>query len=76
MGAQMVFLIQRSDCTHFAPCHAKDPVYAQLVVAAAAAGVRIIALRCALAAEPGSDRGEVLFLGPAAVDLLHGCPQS
>jgi sugar fermentation stimulation protein A len=70
----MVFLIQRGDCTRFAPCHAKDPVYARLVVEAAAAGVRVIALQCALAAEPGSGQGQVLFLGPAAVDLLHGCP--
>eukprot|EP00798_Chlamydomonas_sp_ICE-L_P004602 gene4602-14794_t len=29
--AACVFLIQRGDCTHFAPCHEKDPVYAAAV---------------------------------------------
>ena len=72
---QMVYVIQRADCAQFAPCHAKDPAYGQLVIQAAAMGVRVIALRCALHIDAGSGHGQVLCLGPAVVNLLHGAPE-
>lgn len=70
--AQMVFVIQRGDCTHFAPCHASDPEYGRLVLEAAAMGVRVIALRCSLEGDPVHGRGVVRYIGPAEVRLRHG----
>lgn len=43
-SAALLFLVQRSDCEAFAPCHEKDPVYGKLVIEAAAAGVTIVAV--------------------------------
>ncbi len=69
---QMVFVIQRGDCAYFGPCHAKDPVYGQLVREAAAAGVRVIALRCVLEGGNENGMGLVRYIGPAQVRLEHG----
>ncbi len=71
---QMVFVIQRGDCACFGPCHAKDPVYGQLVIEAAAAGVRVIALRCALETDKENGRGIFQYIGPAQIMLQHGLP--
>ncbi|BDA45200.1 Sugar fermentation stimulation protein homolog [Coccomyxa sp. Obi] len=70
--AAMVFVIQRGDCAYFGPCHAKDPVYGQLVIEAAAAGVRVIALRCILEGDEEKGRGIVRYIGPAQILLQHG----
>ncbi|CAL8469042.1 g8583 [Coccomyxa elongata] len=70
--AAMVFVIQRGDCAYFGPCHAKDPVYGQLVIEAAAAGVRMIALRCVLEGDDEKGRGLVRYIGLAQVRLEHG----
>lgn len=47
-SAALVFLVQRGDCAAFAPCHTKDPEYGRLLVEAAAAGVKVVALACQL----------------------------
>lgn len=47
-SAALVFLIQRADCVAFAPCYEKDPEYATLVKDASLAGVKIVAIACAL----------------------------
>ncbi|PNH10688.1 Sugar fermentation stimulation [Tetrabaena socialis] len=46
--AACVFVIQRGDCDVFAPCAAKDPLYAQLLRQAARNGVQVLALRTSL----------------------------
>ena len=68
LQAACVFLIQRGDCTSFAPCHAKDPKYAQAVVRASALGVVLTALLCKLS----PDSGEIQYLHPVPVDLSFG----
>jgi sugar fermentation stimulation protein A len=67
--AAMVFVVQRGDCAAgFAPSHRCDPEYGRLVVAAAAAGVRVVAL----AVELDADAGVVRFVGALKVRLEHG----
>lgn len=46
--AALVFLVQRGDCSAFAPCYEKDPRYANLLMQAKEAGVRIIPIQCEL----------------------------
>jgi sugar fermentation stimulation protein A len=46
--AEMVYVIQRSDCYHFAPAVELDPVYAQLLKSAVKSGVQITPLVCAI----------------------------
>ncbi|KAL6767570.1 hypothetical protein ACKKBF_B35765 [Auxenochlorella protothecoides x Auxenochlorella symbiontica] len=65
--AALLFLVQRSDCVAFAPCHECDPVYAEGVVAAAAAGVRLLA--AAVAFDPGA--GCVRYCGQLPVLLQY-----
>lgn len=48
-----MFIVQRSDCDAFAPCHAKDPEYGRLVQAAADEGVQVIAVALELSPEGG-----------------------
>jgi len=87
-GAAAVFLIQRGDAAAFAPCHACDPAYGAALVAAAADGVLLVALRASIAFQPPADGvgegggggdgggggGTLLlsYLGPAPIDLQHG----
>ncbi|KAK9811449.1 hypothetical protein WJX72_004075 [[Myrmecia] bisecta] len=68
--AAVVFLIQRDDCDVFAPAHAIDPKYGQLLLQAAAAGVKVVALRCRM--DPNAGTGQVQYLGPAKVELEYG----
>ena len=42
-AAALVLLVQRSDCTAFAPCNRADPAYAELFAAAVEAGVGMVA---------------------------------
>ena len=49
--AVMVYLVQRSDVTRLAFCSDIDPVYVAALVAARAAGVEAMALRCRLSPE-------------------------
>ncbi|KAL4431992.1 hypothetical protein ABPG77_000259 [Micractinium sp. CCAP 211/92] len=46
--AALVFVVQRADCSAFAPCHEKDPEYGRLVREAAAAGVALLPVVCCL----------------------------
>jgi DNA-binding sugar fermentation-stimulating protein len=46
--AALLFLVQRGDCTAFAPCYEKDPRYANLLRQAQQAGVLIIPIQCEL----------------------------
>ena len=46
--AALVFLVQRGDCSAFAPCYEKDPRYANLLRQAQQAGVLIIPIQCEL----------------------------
>jgi sugar fermentation stimulation protein A len=49
--AVMLFLVQRQDCRLFAPAEDVDPVYAQSLHRAAAAGVEILCYCCRLSLE-------------------------
>ena len=76
---QAVFVIQRNDCSHFGVSHDSDPAFGKLLIAAAAAGVRILALRIGVDISPVTQAGTFTYLGPAVVDLDHrsdswGCP--
>jgi DNA-binding sugar fermentation-stimulating protein len=68
MQVACIFLIQRGDCDAFAPCHAKDPAYAQAVRAAHTAGVALIPLLC----EADPLAGEICFLSAVPCDLEYG----
>ena len=48
--AVMLFVIQRTDCDLFAACAELDPSYAAGLTQAAAAGVEVLAYRCAISA--------------------------
>jgi DNA-binding sugar fermentation-stimulating protein len=69
-GAVCLFLVQRSDCQRFAPCHAKDAEYGRLLVQAAAAGVQMVAVGCDL--QPAASGGVTILLGPIDVELEYG----
>ena len=49
--AVMLFVIQRTDCDAFEACADLDPAYARGLTAAAAAGVEVLAYRCAITPE-------------------------
>jgi sugar fermentation stimulation protein A len=49
--AVMLFVIQRADCDAFAACAELDPAYAAGLTRAAAAGVEVLAYRCAITAQ-------------------------
>lgn len=49
--AVMLFLVQRSDCRYFVPAADVDPVYAQALSRAAAAGVELLCYACRLSLE-------------------------
>jgi sugar fermentation stimulation protein A len=66
--AACVYLIQRSDCSSFAPCHARDPEYGLAVLKAQRVGVDLIALVCDL--DPVA--GTIRYLKPVPVCLQHG----
>jgi sugar fermentation stimulation protein A len=44
--AVQLFIIQRTDCDAFAACHDLDPAYAASLLAAAGAGVEVLAYAC------------------------------
>jgi sugar fermentation stimulation protein A len=46
--AVMLFVIQRTDCDSFSACPELDPAYARGLAEAAAAGVEVLAYRCAI----------------------------
>lgn len=62
--AACLFIVQRSDCDTFAPCHAKDPEYGKLVRAAVLEGVQVIAVAVQLQPE-----GNIEFVGELPLDL-------
>ena len=74
-AAALVFLIQRGDCTAFAPSYEKDPEYSALVAEAAVAGVKMVALVCDLESSQSVDGGggggeyRVVFKGSVPVQL-------
>ena len=49
--AVMLFVVQRTDCDTFAACADLDPAYARGLTEAAAAGVEVLAYRCAITPE-------------------------
>lgn len=49
--AVMLFVIQRTDCDAFEACADLDPAYAKGLTEAAAAGVEVLAYRCAITPE-------------------------
>lgn len=69
-AAALVFVVQRGDCSAFAPCHETDPTYARLVHEAAAAGVMLAAVVCRLDPEAGIVR----FGGALPVQLDYKVP--
>ncbi|KAI7844715.1 hypothetical protein COHA_001803 [Chlorella ohadii] len=64
-SAALVFAVLRDDCNAWAPCHERDPAYGRLVREAAAAGVRLLPVVCAL--DEGASA--VRFRGTLPVDL-------
>lgn len=68
--AALVFLVQRNDCSVFAPCYEKDPEYAALVAEAKAVGVQVMALACEL--DPKGAR--VIYRGVLPVQLAYKRP--
>ena len=44
--AVMLFVVQRTDCDHFAACAELDPAYARGLIRAAAAGVEVLVYAC------------------------------
>lgn len=63
----LLFCVQRGDCDHsFSACEAKDPAYSALVRQAAAAGVRMVAVRCELRVD-AAGAGTVHYLGELPV---------
>ncbi|OQS07548.1 sugar fermentation stimulation protein [Thraustotheca clavata] len=57
----ILFLVQRKDCTSFAPSRKHDPAFAALCDAASTAGVKLIAFDCELVVE--GDKGHVVLKG-------------
>ncbi|MNL61704.1 Sugar fermentation stimulation protein A [compost metagenome] len=49
--AELLFTIQRSDCTHFSPADEIDPVYGQLLREAQSKGVKITPMLVSLSPE-------------------------
>jgi sugar fermentation stimulation protein A len=49
--AVMLFVVQRTDCDAFEACADLDPAYAEGLAEAAAAGVEVLAYRCAISPE-------------------------
>lgn len=64
LQAACMFIVQRSDCDAFAPCHAKDPEYGRLVQTAAEKGVIMIAVSVELKPD-----GTVNFLRELPIHL-------
>ena len=52
-GAELVFVIQREDCTAFSPADEIDPEYGRLLRKAVAAGVNVRALSCKIVPSSG-----------------------
>ncbi len=59
-GAELVFVVQREDCTEFSPADDIDPEYGKLLRQAAKKGLRITALSTKLSTEGIRLTGEVL----------------
>lgn len=68
-GAACVFLVQRKDCSVFAPAFEKDPTYSELLVKAAGVGVEVVALAVDFVERDGG--WDVVFLGELGVDLEY-----
>lgn len=65
--AVMLFVVQRDDAQAFEPCRAKDPEYAALCEAAAAAGVKLVAVAVRL-----DEQGGVAWVGQLPIKtVLH-----
>jgi sugar fermentation stimulation protein A len=60
--AVQLFVIQRTDCDHFAACADLDPTYAAGLEVAADAGVEVLAYRCAISPEAVSVAGRVAWV--------------
>lgn len=57
--AEIFFVIQRTDCTEFAPCREIDPKYADLLKQAQEAGVKISAHSCVIDKKKGITIGDI-----------------
>lgn len=64
--AAMVYLVQRADAESFALAHDIDPAYAQAYSAAAAAGVEMLAYRCALTPQAITVTNRLPIIAPTA----------
>jgi len=65
--AACLYVIQRSDCCAFAPCHARDAEYGRLVRAASEAGVLLVPLLCAL--DPTLGTAELVGPVPCVIEF-------
>ncbi|GAX82005.1 hypothetical protein CEUSTIGMA_g13587.t1 [Chlamydomonas eustigma] len=67
-----LFVIQRGDCTHFAPSFEKDCEYAKLILQASAKGVKMIAIKCPMiVTKEQSTEAAIHYNGSAVVDLIY-----
>lgn len=73
-SAALVYVIQRGDCTAFAPCHTKDPDYGLAVLEATRAGVQVLALACTWQPSPCQTAATLTFEGWAQLNLTYGLP--
>ena len=63
--AVMLFVVQRTDCDAFEACADLDPAYAAGLREAAAAGVEVLAYRCAITPERVTIADRVPWRGAA-----------
>jgi sugar fermentation stimulation protein A len=70
-GATLLFVVARSDGARVAPADDVDPVYGAALRRAAAAGVEVLAYRCAVTPEELRLEGPV----PVRYDPVHGAAQ-
>lgn len=68
--AALVFLVQRGDCSAFAPCYDKDPAYGLLLKEAVAAGVQVVPVAC----EIDLESAKVLYKGTLPLNLGYKEP--
>ena len=67
--AIFVFVIQRGDCSYFAPSWEKDPEYSRLLLEASRQGVKVVALRTEMRYNSHTSIATVDLIGLATVEL-------
>ncbi|KAE9206947.1 hypothetical protein PF004_g17158 [Phytophthora fragariae] len=63
LSAAIIFLVQRDDCTEFAPSIQHDKKFAELCSVAAKSGIQLLSYSCALMPDEANSSGAVSLLG-------------